>query len=374
MAAHAKLSPSAAEQWMNCPGSLVLCEGIPEKTSPYAEEGTKAHALAEDILTGGKPLADAEMRKHVGVYVDHVQELASIPGAVLHVEKRVKVTDDLWGTADAIVWVPSTKTLYVRDLKYGAGVPVEVGDNLQLKLYALAALLTMGYRAHVVEVGICQPRIPHADGLTRSKEYDAVDLMEFYTEIQDAVSRVKEAASAPRNTEWDEDYLHPTDKGCRWCLAAPTCPKVKSKTMGLVAAQVFSAATPYDPEELAKALDFAPIAEAWIKNLREFAYAEAERGVKIPGHKLVAKRATRKWKTNITTHEIIQALGLPASEVIKTVEPKTVAQLEPLVPESKLEAFNNLWEKESSGHTLVPESDKREAVTLKDAASTFVGA
>ena len=47
---HAVLSASAAHRWMNCPGSISLCQGIPDKGSSYAEEGTLAHSLAELII------------------------------------------------------------------------------------------------------------------------------------------------------------------------------------------------------------------------------------------------------------------------------------------------------------------------------------
>ena len=45
---HAKLPPSSAERWINCPGSVALAEQLPPPgSSPYADEGTLAHAVAE---------------------------------------------------------------------------------------------------------------------------------------------------------------------------------------------------------------------------------------------------------------------------------------------------------------------------------------
>lgn len=74
---HAKLSPSAAERWMTCPGSVVLSEGMPEKTSAFAEEGTQAHALAEMLLnnTPGVMNTSFGMLDYVMIYVDHVRGL-----------------------------------------------------------------------------------------------------------------------------------------------------------------------------------------------------------------------------------------------------------------------------------------------------------
>jgi hypothetical protein len=55
MSGHAVLSPSSAERWMTCPGSVVLTEGLEDKGSDAAEEGTAAHELAERILSGKLP-------------------------------------------------------------------------------------------------------------------------------------------------------------------------------------------------------------------------------------------------------------------------------------------------------------------------------
>ena len=49
--AHAPLSPSAAKRWLSCPPSArlnaKLLDRFGEKSSTFAEEGTKAHSLSE---------------------------------------------------------------------------------------------------------------------------------------------------------------------------------------------------------------------------------------------------------------------------------------------------------------------------------------
>jgi len=79
MSAHAKLSPSAAERWMTCPGSVPLSIGMPDKTSAYAEEGTQAHELAERMLKheAGAVTPDVDMFNNVLVYVKHIEELVA---------------------------------------------------------------------------------------------------------------------------------------------------------------------------------------------------------------------------------------------------------------------------------------------------------
>jgi Protein of unknown function (DUF2800) len=379
---HAKLSPSAAERWMTCPGSIVLSEGMPNKSSKFADEGTMAHALGEMVLTNGEDACEVgvefhyedhgedklavvtqEMADHLQVYIDHVREL----GGEFHCEQRVHVNEHVYGTADAVVWQEDEKHLHIVDLKYGAGVAVEVHGNLQLKIYALATLLTFGYPAKQVTATIVQPRCPHSDGPVRSATFDVVDLLDFHADLEDAVARVAKA----REDFQDEFDLTPSEKGCRWCLAAPKCPKLKSKAQEM-AKRAFTKDAPYDAAELAETLDYLPILEGWIKNVREFAYEEAERGSTIPQWKLVEKRATRKWRgdESVVVNWLQEKTDLATDDLYDEPSLKTPAAIEKLLPKEQRALLDELCVKESSGHTLVHESDKRPAIKV-DAKSAF---
>ena len=340
---------------------------MPEKTSAFAEEGTRAHALAEKILQGVRATCEPEMLDHVMVYVDHVKAL----GGEMHIEQRVKVNAQVYGTADAVVWRAEDRQLFISDLKFGAGVAVEVEGNLQLKIYALATLLTFGYPATQVTATIVQPRCPHSDGPVRSVTYDVVDLLDFHADLEDAVAVVADAKQHGASSLLTGGYLTPSEKGCRWCLAAPKCPKLKAKAQE-VAKQVFAPGLPYDAKALAETLDFLPILEGWIKNTREFAYAEAEKGEAIPSWKLVEKRATRKWREDdsVVLNRVLDATMLTAADLYDTPSIKSPAAIEKLLPKDQRGLLDELTVKESSGHTLVHESDKRPAIKV-DAKSAF---
>lgn len=362
---------------MTCPGSVVLSEGMPERTSEFAQEGTDAHALAEAMLRVHMIDADVadideanahiaarpkDMRDYVRIYADYVLRLGL---CYLNVEQRVKVNAEIYGTADAVVWQPNDKHLHVVDLKYGAGVPVEVHGNLQLKIYALATLLSFSYPAQRVTATICQPRCPHPDGPIRSVTYDVVDLLDFHADLLDAARVVRDAiAHGPDNVQAG-GFLVPSEKGCRWCLAAPKCPALKAKAQDL-AKTVFAPGEAYDAQELARTLDFLPILEGWIKNVREFAYTEAEKGVVIPDWKLVEKRASRKWRDETAAAKALNAAGVECWEK-KLITP---AVAEKALLKDQRGLLDELTIKESSGHTLVHASDKRPAVQL-DAKSAF---
>jgi hypothetical protein len=387
---------------MTCPGSVVLSENMPGQDSEYAEEGTRAHAYAERWLLmhfaqhGSKPTPypsnaeEVEIAKNVKIYVDECINLtAADPNAKVYVEKKVSVNEDVYGTADFIAWHPATHTLYVRDLKYGAGVPVQVERNIQLRIYALAALLTMKLPAKTINIGIVQPRYDHPDGFVRSIDFDAVDLLDLYADVLDGVKRVEDAETtkpAAGKDSWEAKYLSPSEKGCRWCLAAPKCPAIKNRAQALAKIafgpvgevlppdKAITAKPPYDPLQLARALDFMPILESWIKSTREFAYNEAERGVEIPDYKLVEKQAVRKFKPDINTLDLVKALDCKGSDIWKPAELINIGDAEKLAPgknaKERALVLEPFVEKKSSGHTLVHTSDKRDPVRI-DAKAAF---
>ena len=398
-ALHSKLPPSGAERWMTCPGSVVLSEGMPGDDSEYAGEGTRAHAFAERWLLlhlaqhGAKPSPstpeEVEMFRHIKIYIEECLNLIAKDSKV-YVEKRVAISQDVYGTADFICWCPQTRTLYVRDLKYGAGIPVPIERSIQLRIYALAALLTMKLPAAVINIGIVQPRYDHPDGFVRSMDFEAADLLDLYADVLEAVGRTTQAKLEEGAKNWDSAYLQPSEKGCRWCLAAPKCPAIKNRAQAL-AKQVFGpppdmipigellppATKPaYNSLELARALDFMPILEAWIKNTREFAYNEAEKGIEIPDYKLVDKQAVRKWKEGLPAlgYALAKHLGCEESLVWKPKELINVGDAEKLAPgknaKERAAMLDSFVERKSSGHTLVHVSDKRDPVRI-DAKAAF---
>ena len=126
MSEHAKLSPSASKRWLNCTGSVRLSEGVQQTSSAAADEGTTAHFIAEEVLKNGYDLPDkrdmesyteavrsglgadftmyvnAEMIEHVRKYVHFVREALLQDVSPDNVERRLHISDDLWGTGDYV--------------------------------------------------------------------------------------------------------------------------------------------------------------------------------------------------------------------------------------------------------------------------------
>ena len=424
--AHSKYGGSTASRWMNCPGSVALCETIPPlPSSAYAQEGTKAHALAEAALLAGerdamafKGLSPArrhpegpfseEMCKHVQVYLDAVYaEVDASPDAVLHVEQRfmldVKTTEPgtVFGTNDALVYSPSRKRLAVFDLKYGAGVAVKAEDNPQLLFYAAGAALSRpDWPIAEVEVNIVQPRAPDAaeNGAIRTAAIDPIDLLEFSAAVEAAIAIAEEAKAnqADEKAErWSGTYIAP-GSWCRWCAAAAICPAREKQALeqaGLAYGSVAEIASPrdlptvrevgLDLDRLGRLLRALDLLDDWGKQVRDMAFQMASAGHAIPGHKLVEKMARRKWVADdeavagylATVYGMDRADVLPPKLAgITEVERLLAARIKDKAAllAAKEDISVRFTLKESSGLSLVPNADKREPVS-QSAAKAFLG-
>lgn len=307
------------------------------------------------IIDGHEVECDQEMVDGIVVYLDAIRA-DILPGDVTWTEMPLlealqKVDKDFGGTADHVRYRPSTFHLKVTDLKFGSGTYVDVSDNKQLKKYALGAMIASDKLIQTVEVCIVQPRHEGSEPI-RSETFAAVDILDFVADLKEAAAATRLPNAPLKSGTW-----------CKFCPNARTCPELERHQHALVAQQ-FAVGAPYDPDALAKALTSIPLVKERIKAIEEFAYAEATRGSEIPGFKLVAKRANRKW----ADEDELRQWGIRENvNVFDAPELLSVAQLEKRVKEAAPkgkkkdagDALKPFVVKQSSGNTLVPESDNR---------------
>lgn len=369
---HATLGASTASRWMACPGSVHLSETIPHAPSSiHAQEGTAAHALAELCLRKtqdagiyvGTTLEGVEvtddMAEFVQVFVDYCRAIQDYDSKIF-IEHQFNLAHlnppgPMFGTADFVAYNPRTLELEVVDLKYGVGVVVDVNENKQLRYYALGAALGMKDAVEVVKMTIVQPRATHRDGAIRSETISYADLIGFTNELMDA-ARATTAPDAP---------LVPGSH-CRWCRASGVCPAQRDRAQ--LVAQVEFGALPADvppppalvpTEILAEWVGKFHILDDWMTAVRATLQGKLERGEDVPGYKLVAKRANRSWVDEAHTSQWLEARGEAATDIY-TIKLKSPAMIEKLVGKKALPVEQT--QKVSSGVTMVPSSDAREAV------------
>lgn len=354
---HSELGASAYSRWKECPGSIALCRDLPKRTSIYAEEGTLAHEIASLRLLGKEgPDCDPEMNEAICVYTKHIHFLRSLNPSFQSVEQKLDLSEyhpKLFGTADYVCYFPKSKNLYVVDYKHGAGVAVEVKENEQLMYYGLGALHANKFPVKEITLTIVQPRCFHKDGPIRSWTTTPIIMLDYAaTLIEDA-----------EKTEKKDAPLKVGDH-CRWCNAAGICPALHHKAI-TSAQEVFSSVQSYDPQKLSDTLRKLDQIESWAKNVRSFAYNEAEAGRIPPGFKLVDKRPSRKWDIGISVHDVHEKCpSVPKVDLIEN-KLKSPAQVEKMVSKDEKIALEGLIIKESSGKNLVDDSDDRPGVLSK---------
>lgn len=353
--AHSKIGASSMYRWSKCAGSVRLSEGVPNVSSSYAEEGSQAHELAAQCLKDGVWTSGDDA---VDTYIEAVRMEVGEDETLLHIEQSFDLSNvhpGCFGTADAVVWNPALKILTVMDYKHGAGIPVNVRGNPQLRYYALGALLSLNYPASKVKLVIVQPRCEHPDGPVRSETIDALELLDFCADL----IRYAKATEDPNAPLVAGDH-------CQFCPAgkALICPELKNKAQAIAKTVFTPVVGGYDPQELRRFLDMREPVKAFFKMVDEFAYSEAEAGRCPPGYKLVDKQGRRKWKPGVEEE------GGYFRDWYEPAALKSPAQIEKMGPDAKKWVGEHSV-KESSGHVLVPEDDKRPAIKLLEAKDVF---
>lgn len=365
MTAHAKLSASGSSRWLNCPGSVEAEDGIKDKGSFFAQEGTCAHELAELVLAQGgsckdwvgKTLVennafsvDQVMVDYVQVYVDYVKSV----GGFQDYERRVDYSEWVpggFGTSDCLAVVDDT--LYVIDLKYGKGVKVDAFENTQGILYALGAWSEMNliHDFDKVRIVIVQPRLDHID----EWELGVDELMRWGAFISE---RAELALS--KNAERVAG-----EKQCQWCKAKATCPALESFTRKILINDFDSLESPdkLTDQQLRDALDAKKLIIGWLDAVESLVTERLESGEPFEGFKLVAGRSLRKWgDESVAARVVFDLVGEDAYEK-KLISP---AKAEKILGKSKKAAISELVVKPEGKPTLTPESDKRPAINLQD--------
>jgi len=360
---HSIYSASGAHRWMSCPPSAQLEQQFPNETSIYAEEGTAAHDLAEHKLKKAlkmrskKPTSkyqSDEMDEITELYMEYCLELIekakeSCPDLQILIEQRLDFSDYVpegFGTGDLVV--VGSGTLHVVDFKYGRGVIVGAEKNPQMMLYALGALsiFDMLYDIKKVSMVIVQPRVDNFS----TWEITVEELLKW---AEEELKPKALLASTGGGEFCAGDH-------CRFCRAKNQCRARAVKNLELLKYE-FQDPSLLTDEEIAEIIGLANELSKWASDVYTYAAALAiNEGREWDGFKLVEGRTRRKYTDEKAVAEAAKDAGY--TDIFKQ-SLITITEMEKLMSKQKFkQILGSLVEKPKGKLTLVPETDKRQAV------------
>lgn len=365
MGNHALLSASSSHRWLNCPPSARLCEGYDDKGSNFAAEGSDAHSLCEYKLrralgmeakdpTEDLTWYDAEMEESASGYAAFVMELVAeakktCSDPVVLIEQRLdysKYVQSGFGTGDCVLIADGT--LHIVDFKYGRGVLVEAEDNPQMKLYALGALEIFDclYDIDTVSMTIYQPRRANVSTFTLTRQ----ELLDWAETVLVPTAELAYAGDGEYHCgEW-----------CQFCKAKADCRERARANMEL-ARYEFRQPPLLTDEEVEEILGKLDSLMDWASDIKDYALQAAISGKHWSGYKLVEGRANRRYTDENAVVAAVKAAGYDPYD-----EPKLlgVTAMTTLLGRKQFnDILGGLITKPQGKPTLVPESDKRPAMT-----------
>ena len=366
MTAHSEVGGSVCTRFIACPGSVRLSRGIPNTTSPAAEEGTKAHNLAEINLKGllGEPrknpvmfteeyTPEASDREAIASYVDFAagmyREMKKLDdGAVYGIEDRCEMSTihpAMFGTVDFWCYSPAHQHLNVVDFKFGQGVEVFAEGNKQLRFYALGVLLKIARPVRTITLVIHQPRFPSGNKV-KEETIKVDELIEFMETLKKAAHVALEGEQPPLSA----------GEHCKFCPAAGKCPVVQASVKSV------SDLIPYKTIE--EKLRVLPALKEFIKSTESEMQRLAVKDELPEGYKQVAKRGTRKWI--FPKDKAMEKLGAKGVKVGNLLGLPSPAQAEKLMDKEERKVLKELCHMVSSGVTWAAEKSGRSKLTVKE--------
>ena len=360
---HSVLSASSSHRWLSCPPSARLNAEKEEQPSPYAQQGTDAHALCEyKVLrllgrkvpdpTENLTYFDAEMDSCTDEYCAYVAEQLEAAKAycsdpLVLVEQHLDFSRWVpggFGTGDCVI--VADEILHVIDYKHGLGILVEADRNSQMMCYALGTLeLYDGiYDIDTVQMTIFQPRRENVSTFTMNKE----------ALLQWADETLKPTAELAYNGKGD---FHAGDH-CQFCKVKAACRKRAEYNLELAR---YDFAVPEQLEETEIAAILARLDEltAWAGDIREYALKSALSGTQYPGFKVVEGRSNRKYTDDAAVATAAQAAGFDPYEK----KLLGITAMTSLMGKKRFnEVLGGLITKPPGKPTLVPDTDKRPAM------------
>ncbi len=378
---HSNISPSGAERFFACPGSVGAQAKIDiiEPSNPAALEGLAIHELAAKCLKHDidpyECIGDTvEVRDNYGDVIEFtvnddfafavrmyrntilsVLDEHGLDKKAMQIESKFKlpeVDDKAMGTTDCSF--VASDTLYVWDLKGGRGIIVDPVENKQCMYYAIRPYLDAKMFIKKIKIGIIQPRAKEGDFI-KMWETTPARMDEFIKELKRAI-----ALTRVNNPDFN------AGEHCRFCKAQGNCPVMQTSIVEKVALvapgieSVFPRVTDLTPEQIGNALPALEILKGFIDNLQGYAFTLASKGEEIPNYTITRGRKHKKYKDE---QAVIDAFSdVLGDDIYAERKIRTPAQLEKLLDKGDLNDYVFVPEGDLK---LVPTKETKDFISRK---------
>ena len=366
---HYPFGSSTAARTDACQQWRAQSEGVPQKESTFAIDGTIVHGILEAMALEDPTPDIVEGHR---VEKDHLATAREMWDATEQLIEKYKLTEwepevtattapDVGGTLD-LVGTDGNGTAFLLDYKTGMGVQVEALGNKQI-LFAAANCLYGESSASDLVVG-CDKFVgvimqPGRDGDLRVKVW------EFTRDVLDAWWKLHQTNIALARE--GEGALCAGDH-CKFCPANGLCDATTGNLLRMATLD------PHDVENLVWALDHIEAVKTTIKAVEKLAFEQLELGVEIEGWKLVQGRAgNTTWDDPDAALAKLKRLvrGLRTEDdarvatLLETKKMVTPTQAKKILKTAGVatEFLDEITHRpEAKSNVLAPASDKREAV------------
>lgn len=341
----------AANQWVNCPGSVQICTEFPgfptDERTQSKLEGRASHEVAAMIFASFQ--GDGELgisKKIVGTtsadgivindemydcaleYSNDVLKVANQLGAMRNIQYEHTVPADFvahgtYCVIDGSIWHPGTMTLYLWDYKYGHRL-VEAFENYQLIIEANAILEQLGVNGHLdqqikVVMRVVQPRCFSGEGPIREWAVTASELRGY---VNLAVTAANEALTDT-----------PRCKTGSWCITCDgrhgcdTLTRAACSAMDYIETARGIGLSGHNLGIALKNMHRAQdLLKAKLSGLEEQAIAEIRSGQHVTGYTAEQGYGRERWRKGTPHDEIIMMADMLGVDVRKPVELDTPSQ------------------------------------------------
>ena len=372
MGNHAILSASSSHRWLHCLPSARLELEFENTSGEAAKEGTAAHELSEHKLkkalqiSSKRPSSEYdcdEMEHCTDDYVAYIMEQVELArkcctDPIILIEQRLDFScyvPEGFGTGDCVII--SDERLHIIDFKYGRGVLVDAQDNPQMKLYGLGALEIYDslYDIKEVSMTIFQPRRENVSTWT--------------VQVEELKEWAKNELKPKAKKAFDGEGEFIPGPWCTFCRASIKC-RARAEEKLKLAQLEFKMPPLLTDNEIEEILSILPDLTKWAGEINAYATdAAINHGKEWSGFKVVQGRSVRKYKDENAIARKAEASGYK-DIYRKSLIPLT--EMQKLMGKAKFEdILGSLIYKAPGKPTLVPVSDKRQAINVTNAKNEF---